>query len=39
MDEYKQNISEETRIKECSRILNKHPDRIPIVVCKDKRSW
>jgi GABA(A) receptor-associated protein len=38
MDEYKLNISEDKRIKECSRILIKHPDRIPIIVCKDKRS-
>ena len=38
MDEYKSKVSEETRIQECSRILNKHPDRIPIIVCKDKRS-
>ena len=36
MEEYKNNISEDTRIQECSRILNKYPDRIPIVVCKDK---
>jgi GABA(A) receptor-associated protein len=38
MEEYKSKVSEETRIQECSRILNKHPDRIPIIVCKDKRS-
>ena len=38
MEEYKSKISEETRIQECSRILNKHPDRLPIIVCKDKRS-
>ena len=36
MEEYKKNVSEDTRIQECSRILNKYPDRIPIVVCKDK---
>jgi len=36
MEEYKNNISEETRIRECSRILNKHPNRVPIIVCKDK---
>jgi len=35
MDEYKKTTSEETRIQECSRILNKYPDRIPIIVCKD----
>ena len=38
MEEYKSKNSEETRTQECSRILNKHPDRIPIIVCKDKRS-
>ena len=36
MEEYKNNVSEDTRIQECSRILNKYPDRIPIIVCKDK---
>jgi len=36
MEEYKNNISEDIRIQECSRILNKYPDRIPIIVCKDK---
>ena len=36
MDEYMKHTSEEKRIQECSRILNKHPDRIPIIVCKDK---
>ena len=35
-EEYKNNISEDTRIQECSRILNKHPNRVPIIVCKDK---
>ena len=36
MEEYKNNISEDTRIQECSRILNKHPNRVPIIVCKEK---
>jgi len=36
MEEYKNNIPEDTRIRECSRILNKYPDRVPIIVCKDK---
>ena len=36
MDQYKKTNPEEKRISECSRILNKHPDRVPIIVCKDK---
>jgi len=36
MDEYKNSISEDKRIQECSRILNKYPDRVPIIVCKGK---
>ena len=36
MEEYKNNVSEDIRIQECSRILHKYPDRIPIIVCKDK---
>lgn len=34
MENYKKNISFEKRILESSRIINKHPDRIPIIVCK-----
>ena len=37
MEEYKSKVSEEIRIQEYSRIVNKHPDRLPIIVCKDKR--
>ena len=36
MEDYKKRISEETRIHECSRIRSKYPDRVPIIVCKDK---
>ena len=36
MEEYIKKIPEEKRIQECSRILNKHPERIPIIVCKDE---
>ena len=36
MEEYMKRNPEEIRIKECSRILHKHPDRVPIIVCKDK---
>ena len=36
MEDYKKRISEETRIQECSRIRSKYPDRVPIIVCKDK---
>ena len=36
MNPYKYNNSEDKRIQECSRILKKHPDRIPIIVCKAK---
>ena len=35
MEEYKKNNTEDNRIQECSRIQNKHPDKIPIIVCKD----
>ena len=34
MELYKGNNSFEKRHQESSRILNKHPDRIPIIVCK-----
>jgi len=37
MEEYMKNNPEEVRIHECSRILTKHPDRVPIIVCKDKK--
>jgi GABA(A) receptor-associated protein len=36
MEEYMKHNPEETRIHECSRIIRKYPDRIPIIVCKDK---
>ena len=36
MDIYKRENSEEKRISECNRIINKHPDRVPIIVCKNK---
>jgi len=35
MEEYKKNNAKDTRIQECSRIKSKHPDRVPIIVCKD----
>jgi len=34
MDVYKKNNSLEKRSKESNRILTKHPERIPIIVCK-----
>jgi len=34
MDSYKKQITLDKRTLECSRIINKHPDRIPIIVCK-----
>lgn len=34
MQEYKNIHCEEKRIKESSRIMNKYPDRIPIIVCR-----
>jgi len=36
METYKYGHSLEQRTNECSRILNKHPTRVPIIVCKDK---
>jgi len=36
MEDYKKRYTEETRVVECSRILKKHSDRVPIIVCKDK---
>jgi len=36
MNNYKKNNPEEKRIQESSRIRNKHPTRIPIIVCKAK---
>jgi len=35
MEQYMKNNPEEIRIQESSRILNKYPDRVPIIVCKD----
>ena len=35
MDLYKKNNSLEKRLGESQRILAKHPERIPIIVCKD----
>jgi len=37
MEIYKKDHPEENRIQECSRILNKYTDRVPIIVCKDKK--
>ena len=37
MDDYKSKLTEEYRINECKRIINKYPARIPIIVCKDKK--
>ena len=34
METYKKMISLENRTHECSRILNKYSDRVPIIVCK-----
>jgi len=34
MELYKEHNSFEKRQQECLRILNKYPDRIPIIVCK-----
>jgi len=36
MEEFKKLSTEEKRIEESKRILRKHPDRIPVVVCKCK---
>ena len=36
MDDFKSKFTEEYRINECKRIINKYPERIPIIVCKDK---
>ena len=35
MDEYKQKITLENRKIDCERIMNKYPERIPVIVCKD----
>lgn len=35
MELYKKNNSLEKRLGESKRILEKHPERIPIIVCKD----
>lgn len=37
MDDFKSKFTEEYRINECNRIINKYPERIPIIVCKDKK--
>ena len=34
METYKCSHSFEQRTNECNRILQKHPDRVPIIVCK-----
>ena len=34
MEIYKQSHPFDKRCSECERILTKHPDRIPIIVCK-----
>jgi GABA(A) receptor-associated protein len=36
MDDFKNKFTEKYRITECERIKNKYPNRIPIIVCKDK---
>lgn len=36
MDYYKSQHPLETRKAECERISIKHPDRVPIIVCKDR---
>jgi len=36
MDTYKRRHSLEQRTNECIRIKNKHPDKVPIIVCKAK---
>ena len=38
MNQYKKTHSFEKRKEECDRILKKHPDRIPIIVCKSENS-
>jgi GABA(A) receptor-associated protein len=37
MVDFKSRFNEEYRISECKRILSKYPDRIPIIVCRDKK--
>ena len=37
MEDFKVKFTEEYRINECKRIINKYPERIPIIVCKDKK--
>ena len=37
MDIYQKNNSFEKRLAESERILHKHSDRIPIIVCKDSK--
>lgn len=38
MEEFKKNNDFEKRINESNRIIKKHPERIPIVVCKSKND-
>lgn len=38
MDTFKKLNSFETRVDESSRICKKHPDRVPIIVCKNSKD-
>ncbi len=38
MDTFKHNNSFEKRSEESSRIIQKHPERVPIIVCKNNKD-
>ena len=38
MDDFKKKSSFESRLAESNRIIDKYPDRIPVIVVKDKKS-